>query len=362
MDQLILIGGMSRSGANLLGNILDSHPSIACGPDTGVIDEIAYVYLSMLEAHRSGRLSPYVSEEEIKQAVASSIRAIYAPYAKKTGKSIVVDRTANNIWSFPIIAELIPEAKFIHLIRDGRDVACSQRDVGARLQAAGQDITNLADATLRSVYYCAAVWAETVRFGWEHCGPESELARQGRAFTTFYENIVLSPESQISNICEFIGVPFSRETLYPERHKHDVVADNIWTMRESLESPISMLSAGRWIDHLSLTDRIMFYATGHAGLQITGYDDSLEWLFRGTTIPLQHATEALQRAQTELTEIAASTKTTQTGQTNSSPARITVEKIMSTAILNGVDVDKPVPEVEAVLRQAIEAGRTFIGG
>ena len=362
MDQLILLGGMSRSGANLLGNIFDSHPSIACGPDTGVIDEIAYVYLNMLEAHRSGRLSPYVSEDEIKKAVASSIRAIFAPYAQKRGKTIVVDRTINNIWSFPIIAELIPEAKFVHIIRDGRDVACSQRDVGSRVRAAGQPLENLADATLRSVFYCGAVWAETVRFGWEHCGPESMLARQGRAFTTFYENIVLSPESQIRNLCDFIGVPFRQDMLYPERQQHDVVADNIWTMQEALESPISMLSAGRWIDHLSITDRIMFYARGQVGLRVTGYDESLDWLFRGMSMPLAQAAEALEKAQKELVGIAEQSKGSQIKDSGASPARVTVEKVISSPIIEGTTLGKPVPEVEALLRTAIEAGRTFIGG
>ena len=361
MDQLILLGGMSRSGANLLGNIFDSHPSIACGPETGVIDEIAYIYLSMLEGHRSGRLAQYVSEEEIKNAVASSIRAIYSSYAKKKGKSIVVDRTPNNIWSTAIIAELLPEAKFVHLIRDGRDVACSQRDVGVRIQAAGTDLETLADATLRSVFYCGAVWAETVRFGWEHCGPESVLARQGRAFTTFYENIVLSPESQIRNLCEFIGVPFSAEMLYPERQQHDVVADNIWTMKESLESPISMLSAGRWIDHLSVMDRIMFYARGQVGLRITGYDESVDWLFRGMTVPLAQATEALEKAQAELASIAERSKESQVKDAASSPARVTVEKVISSPNIEGAALGKPIPEVEALLRQALEAGRTFVG-
>ncbi len=362
MDQLILLGGMPRSGANLLGNILDSHPSIVCGPETGVVDEIAAVYLSMLEALRSGRLAPYVSEAEIKQAVASSLRAIYAPYAKKKGKTIVVDRTPNNVWSFQIVADLLPEAKFINLIRDGRDVACSQRDVGSRLQAAGTDISTLADATLRNVFYCGAVWAETVRAAWEQSGPESTLGREGRAFTTFYENIVLSPESQIRNICEFIGVPFASAMLYPEKHEHDVVADNIWTMKESIESPISMLSAGRWIDHLSITDRIMFYARGHVGLRITGYDESPEWLFRGTSLSVEQALEALDKARNELNAMSGPSTSPSQRESVTTPAQIRVEKIIASSTVEGGAVGGPVPEVEALLRTAQQAGRTFIGG
>ena len=361
MDQLILLGGMSRSGANMVGNILDSHPDIACGPGTGIIDEIAYLYLSMLSAHRAGRLSPYTSEDEIRAAMATTIRSIYAPYAKKKGKRVVVDRTPNNIWSFPLIAEILPEAKFIHLIRDGRDIACSQRDVGHRLQAAGQPIENLADATFRSVFHCAAVWAETVRFGWEHCGPESILAQQGRSFTTFYENIVFIPESQVRNLCSFIGVPFDPAMLYPERCAHDVVIDNTWTTKDALESPISMLSAGRWIDHLSITDRILFYARGHAGLQITGYDDSVEWLFRGMNMPVVQAVEAVEKARRDLTAIIESSATSQVQSSNGSPARSGLEKIILSSSMEPSSLQAPLPEIDGLLRTAVESGRTFLG-
>jgi len=361
MNQLIFIGGMSRSGANLLGNILDSHPEIACGPETGIIDEIAYLYLSMISAHREGRLSPYTSEEEIKHAIASMIRGVFRSYGDKKGRPIVADRSPNNIWSFPLLADILPEAKFIHLVRDGRDVVCSQRDVGGRLRTAGHDVDGSRDATLRSVYHCAAVWAETVRFGWDTCGPDSSLAAESRSFTTFYENIVMSPESQIRNLCDFIGVPFSVTMLSPDRHRHDLRIDNIWTMKEAVDGPISMLSAGRWIDHLSLTDRILFYARGHVGLRITGYDDSVDWLFRGMHMPVDQAAQALEEARANLLGIAEDVKTTQQVAADISPARLTMERIVNSPMTEGVMLGKPLPEIDALLRSAQQSGRMFLG-
>ena len=361
MDQLIFIGGMSRSGANMLGNILDSHPEIACGPDTGIIDEIAYLYLSLISSHRAGRISSYTNEEEIRGAIARMIRGIYAPYAAKSGKRIVVDRTLNNIWSFAILGEILPEAKFLHLIRDGRDVACSQRDVGERMKKAGHDRGSSRDATLRSTYHCAAVWAETVRFGWDTCGPDSQLAADGRAFTTFYENVVMSPESQIRNLCDFIGVPFSVAMLTPERQKHDQNIDNIWTTRDSVESSISLLSAGRWIDHLSLTDRILFYARGHVGLRATGYDESVEWLFRGMHMPVDKAAQALEEARTNLLGIAEGVRVGGSASTDISPARFTVETIVNSPMVGGSALGKPLPEIDAFLRAAQQSGRMFVG-
>ena len=362
MDQLILLGGMSRSGANMLGNILDSHSEVACGPDTGIIDEVSYLYLTMLASYRAGRLATYTSEDEIRASMARLLRGFYAPYAARQGKKILVDRTLNNIWSFPIIAEILPEAKFVHIIRDGRDVACSQLDVGTRLRAAGHPVDSMSDATVRSVFHCAAVWAETVRFGWDQAGPESALAREGRAFTTFYENIVISPESQVRNLCDFIGVSFSQAMLYPERQQHDITPDNIWTMREVLESPISILSAGRWIDHLPLAERILFYARGHVGLRVTGYDDSVDWLFRGMNMSADQAVAAIEKARQDLLGIAESAKATPVAVGDASPARVTVEKIISQPIVEGAALGRPLPEIDALIRTIKESGNTFIGG
>jgi hypothetical protein len=150
--------------------------------------------------------------------------------------------------------------------------------------------------------------------------------------------------------------------LYPERQQHDTKADGIWTLQETNESPISILSAGRWIDHLPLTERILFYARGHRGLRLTGYDESVDWLFRGMHMSATQAVEAIEKARNNLLGIAEAARTTAVPTTEASPARVTVEKIIAQPMFEGAALGKPLPEIDALIRTIQESGNTFIGG
>lgn len=356
MEQIVFIGGMSRSGNNMLRNVLDSHPEITTGPETNIIDDSMALH-NLLSSTTARDGSSSVHEGEINQTIGAFINSMYQPYASANGKRIVVDRYPDSVWSFPILAKVLPNAKFIHLIRDGRDVACSHRDVGVRAITRGANLDPIRKAAVSSVYHCAAMWAETVKFGWDVCGPESALAAEGRSFTTFYENIVLSPESQIRAICEFLGVSFSPEMIYPERFRHTQSVDGIWTTAQDLNAPISMLSAGRWIDHLSLKDRVIFFAAGQAGLEQTGYDTGLDWLFRGGQTSVGDATAAVNQARDELLTMFASpsTSTRVEGDASTRPA---LEKIVS---MTSSSERSLTPEIEAIFRTAHDAIASLLG-
>jgi hypothetical protein len=192
------------------------------------------------------------------------------------------------------------------------------------------------------------------------CGPESELAREGRSFTTFYENIVMSPESQIQAICDFLGVEFESSMLNPERYDHSQTVDGVWTIQEDLNAPISMFSAGRWIDHLSLKDRVVFYAAGQSGLEQTGYDGGLDWLFRGASTSVQDATQAVNQAREEILGICAKSVPQGAAEGDGREPRLQValEKIISQPVTSD---GRMLPEFDAVMRNAQDAVHALLG-
>lgn len=64
--------------------------------------------------------------EDIPDASLSDmLRAFYAAYAARHRKPRWGDKTPGYVLDMPLIAEILPEARFIHVIRDGRDVALS---------------------------------------------------------------------------------------------------------------------------------------------------------------------------------------------------------------------------------------------
>ncbi len=56
------------------------------------------------------------------------VRAFYELYAESQGKARWGDKTPRYMRAMPRIEKALPEARFIHIIRDGRDVALSQRE------------------------------------------------------------------------------------------------------------------------------------------------------------------------------------------------------------------------------------------
>ena len=73
--------------------------------------------------------------------VADGLRAFYQLYAARFGKSRWGDKTPLYCMHVQSIAALLPEAHFVHIIRDGRDVALSLRPMWF---APGRDIETLA--------------------------------------------------------------------------------------------------------------------------------------------------------------------------------------------------------------------------
>jgi hypothetical protein len=89
----------------------------------------------------------------------------------------------------PAIQSLLPETHFIHIIRDGRDVAVSLQKVWF---APGKDIKTL-----------AAYWSEMVR--------STRLAASSirRYMEVRYEALIDDPEGVLKSICQFIRLEFN---------------------------------------------------------------------------------------------------------------------------------------------------------
>jgi hypothetical protein len=199
------IVGVPRSGTTLLRLMLDAHPELAIGPETGfglltAAPDAPGMLAGMigLETWGDSGLDRDAMLELLSTvdpwSTGDGLRAVYRAIAARDGKPRWGDKTPVHLMHMRAIADVLPEAHFIHIIRDGRDVAVSWRDLPFR-PGTGR-IEELADG-----------WRRQIELGRE----------QSRTLPHYlevrYEDLVNEPERVLRQLCTFIDLDFASEML-----------------------------------------------------------------------------------------------------------------------------------------------------
>jgi len=218
-DNMPFIVGAPRSGTTMLRFMLDSHSALAIPPETGFAAQIAtaepnskedfYNLVTTFPPDAPAWGDFGVAAVEFWNELAGihpftpgeALRTFYRLYAKAQGKTRYGDKTPIYCHHLKQIEQILPEACFIHIIRDGRDTALSLRTLWF---APARDMASL-----------ARYWVSLVRSA-------IEAGRTCRAYKEVrYEDLVRDPEPQLQAICDFVGLDFEPEMLrYWERTPH----------------------------------------------------------------------------------------------------------------------------------------------
>ena len=221
------IVGLGRSGTTLLRLMLHNHPHIAIPYESHFITKY-YQHLDEygdLNEHANLRqlLADILDEELIQKwdhqfatdrllekleqnSLAGVISAIYQDYAESRGKRRWGDKS-DYLDRMHIINQIFPTAQFIHIIRDGRDVANSV----LKMPWGPSDLIQAAEW-----------WHEHIRLG--RC--MGSILGPQRYLEVKYEDLVDDPEQQLTRICDFIGEPYSPEMLNYHQHSESAIPDD----------------------------------------------------------------------------------------------------------------------------------------
>jgi hypothetical protein len=222
MNPYVFFVGCPRSGTTLLGRIADAHPQLAVVHETrwiprcfqwreGLTPE-GRVTGSLVARLRDPRvLEPLqIDERELAELVresdgahfASFVTKLFDVYGERQGKPLVGDKSPGYVRYLPLLHELWPEAKFVHIVRDGRDVCLSVLDWR-------KGVTRFSTFA-EDPYTTTGVWWEWyVRLGREggrELGP-------GLYHELRYEALVAEPERESAALCEFLGLPYDASLL-----------------------------------------------------------------------------------------------------------------------------------------------------
>jgi len=208
------ICGATRSGTTLMRLMLDAHPDVAIPGETHFLppmikasarlprsaDDLATM---VIEAERWGDF--HLDEGELRERFGSldplncadAIRAFYRLYAEKQGKHRWGDKSPGYVRSMILLQNALPEARFVHMIRDGRDVAMSlvPREWGPKTFAGA-----------------AHLWRRRIQKARE------QAPRLNHYLEVHYEDLITDQEAVLRRVAEFIELGWDPAMLaYHER-------------------------------------------------------------------------------------------------------------------------------------------------
>jgi LPS sulfotransferase NodH len=193
-SQITFIVCCPRSGSTWLRLLLNSHPQIICENETFIFTASAGI-ANLFKAHNLELgfkgLRRYVTREELVKFTSTYIENIFTCKLKKKQKLFIVEKSVEHAFYISLIREIFPDSKFIHLVRDGRDVAISITEASKTWQVDfPQDITEAFDM-------------------WNIHNTEIErqlfLVKKQNKFFLKFEDLYCNTKAELNLIYDFIG-------------------------------------------------------------------------------------------------------------------------------------------------------------
>lgn len=267
------IVGSGRSGTTLLQVLLDAHANIAIPPESHIFDRFRHVgdpnkkwddpaklrdlVKDLLHDKKIKAWQLDITEQEFCQLLPEktfreAVNLVFSLYAKKKGKSRWGDKTPKHIFYLREIKAMFPDAKIIHLVRDGRDVAESLK----RVYFGPKRIDKMAEVW-KGFVNTACVYAKKV-------GPEEYLEIR-------YEDLVRNKDEVMKAIFNFLG-----ETECPGGSQAKEKGVSSFYMKApgihgSLDGPVDETKIGLFKKGLSYREIEIFETLAKAELQRYGY-------------------------------------------------------------------------------------------
>lgn len=190
MSGLAFVIGCARSGTTVLADLISAHPDVA----------------GVFEAHavweRAGA-GPDGSHRLVARDATPEVRTELGAWARREGRghALLVEKNPRNTLRVPFLRTVFPQARFVHVVRDGRDTAWSL------LPGIGGDHwSHLKPPEWRALMHqeqglvrCALVWRAVV---------EIALADLDRAdhLTVRYKDLVAQPRREAERVRTYLSL------------------------------------------------------------------------------------------------------------------------------------------------------------
>ena len=210
----VFVVGMNGSGTSMLADCLGQHPelfaiyfetkifpyflqNISRYGDLNNDKNFLMLWKAVLRTPVMTQINGWIpldlpnNWQQFPRDFSSIIDAVFTSIAHKQKKQRWLEKTPQYIQHLELLNKSFPEAKFIHIVRDGRDCAASFHR-----------------RWRRSPEYTIYRWKRVL-----HEGRLQSTSLGGKYFELAYEDITTNPEKWLRQICDFIDLPFNEAVL-----------------------------------------------------------------------------------------------------------------------------------------------------
>jgi hypothetical protein len=167
------------------------------------------------------------------------------------------------------INSLFPNTKFIHIIRDGRDVA--------------QSVLKM-DWGPNDIIEAAEWWRDHVRLG--RC--MGKMLPPDRYMEIRYEDLVLDTENNLRRICDFLGLPYAVEMLNYYKNSESLIPAERSSQHYNADAPPMASRTYAWKTSMDKSSVAVFDKYAKTQLQAFGYEANTvqipKWKLRLATL------------------------------------------------------------------------------
>jgi protein-tyrosine sulfotransferase len=260
----IFVVGAARSGTTWVYDILTAHPQVAGVYESWLFTRNNGLGALYASAHwppnRSG-LSGLLEREALLEETRALAGRLLGR-ALEPEHRFLVEKSPSHVFAVPLIHELFPRSRFIHVLRDGRDVSVSVR------AAARSWVPQWREAFGRSVLTSARAWSHAVRRARKLGADLGDQFLEVR-----FEEIKREPFASYRRLFDFCGISYD-EPLLQQIHEQTDFATNYRSNEEGFRRGGRV---GDWRTHFNILDAVQFNLAAGDTLIETGYEENRRW-------------------------------------------------------------------------------------
>ena len=231
--RLALLGGHARSGTTLLEYVLDAHPEIVSADESSVFQAKAYPSMSRCRSAGDSVIAGlnWITPRNLRLIRAEYFRGMESFIGQPVGDRLLIDKNPALTSDIPAMCRILPETRFLIMLRDPRDVCLSCFMQPAPVLPDTVPWLSLEDA-IKHYVLLADLWLAL------------KPLLGSAAMEVRYEDLVSDLAGGARRALEFLGVGWDERVLrFNEHAKSKTVRSPTYA---EVTRPIFKTGIGRW--------------------------------------------------------------------------------------------------------------------